>query len=126
MNIKLIPMWGMEGAALASLISYIVYYTLLLIFVEWKLKVTPLSFKELYTLLIIAALFVIDWFVQKYMSRQLISLFNVEIIGQIFDSFIRTVAMSLLGVVAIYKLRISKQINDIIDKVLSLLKLTKK
>ena len=56
----------------------------------------------------------------------LISLFNVEIIGQIFDSFVRTVAMSLLGVVVIYKLRISKQINDIIDKVLSLLKLTKK
>ena len=126
MNIKLIPIWGMEGAALASLISYIVYYTLLLIFVEWKLKVTPLSFKELYTLLIIVALFVIDWFVQKYMSRQLISLFNVEIIGQMLDSFVRTVAMSLLGVVAIYKLRISKQINDIIDNVLSLLKLTKK
>jgi hypothetical protein len=60
------------------------------------------------------------------MSRQLISLFKVEIIGQILDSFVRTVAMSLLGVVVIYKLRISKQINDIIDKMLSLLKLTKK
>ena len=30
MNIKLIPIWGMEGAALASLVSYIVYYTFLL------------------------------------------------------------------------------------------------
>ena len=126
MNIKLIPIWGMEGAAMASLISYLIYYTLLLIFVNWKLKVTPLSYKELYTLLIIVALFVIDWFLQKYMSHQLMSLFKVEMIGQILDSFIRTLVMSLLGIVTIYKLRISKQINDIIDKVLSLLKLTKK
>ncbi len=126
MNIKLIPIWGMEGAALASLISYIVYYTLLLIFVNWKLKVTPLSLKELYTLLIITSLFVIDWILQKYMSRQLISLFNVEIVGQMLDSFVRTLVMSLLGVVIIYKLRISKQINDIIDNVLSSLKLIKK
>ena len=123
MNIKLIPIWGMEGAALASLISYLIYYTLLLMFVNRKLHVTPLSMKEFYTLLIIVALFAIDFLLQKYMSCRLIHLFNVEIIGQITDSLIRTFAMSLLGVVAIYKLCISKQINDIINKFLSFLKL---
>ena len=123
MNIKLIPIWGMEGAALASLISYLIYYTLLLIFVNWKLNVTPLSIKEFYTLLIIVSLFAIDFLMQKYMSCRLIHLFNVEIIGQLTDSGIRTLAMSLLGVVAIYKLNISKQINDIINKFLSFLKL---
>lgn len=123
MNIKLIPIWGMEGAALASLISYLIYYTLLLIFVNWKLNVTPLSIKEFYTLLIIVSLFAIDFLMQKYMSCRLIHLFNVKIIGQLTDSGIRTLAMSLLGVVAIYKLNISKQINDIINKFLSFLKL---
>ena len=123
MNIKLIPIWGMEGAALASLISYLIYYALLLIFVNWKLHVTPLSMKEFYTLLIIVSLFAMDFLLQKYMSFRLIRLFNVEIIGQITDSLIRTFAMSLLGVVAIYKLGISKQINDIINKFLSFLKL---
>ena len=123
MNIKLIPIWGMEGAALASLISYLIYYTLLLIFVNRKLHVTPLSMKEFYTLLIIVALFATDFLLQKYMSCRLINLFNVEIIGQLTDSGIRTLAMSLLGVVAIYKLGISKQINDIINKFLSFLKL---
>ena len=126
MNIKLITIWGMEGAAMASLISYLAYYILLLAFIHWKLKVIPLSFNELYTLLIIVSLFVMDWFLQKYMSHQLISLFNFEIVGQLFDSIIRTLLMLLLGIVAIYKLRISKQVNDIIDKVLSLLKMTKK
>ena len=123
MNIKLIPIWGMEGSALASLISYLIYYTFLLIFINWKLKVTPLSIKEFYTLMIIVSLFVIDWLLQNYISVRLVGLFDVVLVGQILDSVVRTLLMSLLGCVIIYKAGISKQINDIIDKFLSLFKL---
>jgi O-antigen/teichoic acid export membrane protein len=123
MNIKLIPIWGMEGAALASLISYIVYYTSLLTFVNWKIKVSPLSMKELYTVIIILSLFAIDWLLQTYMSKHLISMFGVELIGKILDSVVRTSLLSVLGIVIIYKSKISKQVNDIIDKFLSMLKL---
>ena len=123
MNIKLIPLWGMEGAALASLISYIVYYTFLLTFVNWKIKVSPLSMKELYTLVIILSLFAIDWLLQTYVSEYFISIFNVELIGIILDSVVRTSLLSIIGVVIIYKSKISKQVNDIIDKFLSMLKL---
>ena len=123
MNIKLIPIWGMEGAALASLISYIVYYTFLLTFVNWKIKVSPLSMRELCTVMIILSLFAIDWLLQTYMSKHLISIFNVELIGKILDSAVRTSLLSVLGIVIIYKSKISKQVNDIIDKFLSMLKL---
>ena len=123
MNIKLIPIWGMEGAALASLVSYIVYYAFLLTFVNWKIKVSPLSMRELYTVIIILSLFGIDWLLQTYMSEYLISIFNVELIGKILDSAVRTLLLSVLGIVIIYKSRISKQVNDIIDKFLSMLKL---
>lgn len=123
MNIKLIPIWGMEGAALASLISYIVYYTFLLTFVNWKIKVSPLSMKELYTVIIILSLFAIDWLLQTYMSKHLISMFGVELIGKILDSVVRTSLLSIIGIVIIYKSKISKQVNDIIDKFLSMLKL---
>lgn len=123
MNIKLIPLWGMEGAALASLISYIVYYTFLLTFVNWKIKVSPLSMKELYTLVIILSLFAIDWLLQTYVSEYFISIFNVELFGRILDSVVRTSLLSIIGVVIIYKSKISKQVNDIIDKFLSMLKL---
>ena len=123
MNIKLIPIWGMEGAALASLISYIVYYTFLLTFVNWKIKVSPLSMKELYTVIIILSLFTIDWLLQTYMSKHLISMFDVELIGKILDSVVRTSLLSIIGIVIIYKSKISKQVNDIIDKFLSMLKL---
>ena len=123
MNIKLIPIWGMEGAALASLVSYIVYYTFLLTFVNWKIKVSPLSMRELYTVMIILSLFAIDWLLQTYMSKHLISIFNVELIGKMLDSAVRTLLLSVLGIVIIYKSKISKQVNDIIDKFLSMLKL---
>ena len=123
MNIKLIPLWGMEGAALASLISYIVYYTFLLTFVNWKIKVSPLSMKELYTLVIILSLFAIDWLLQTYVSEYFISIFNVELFGRILDSVVRTSLFSIIGIVIIYKSKISKQVNDIIDKFLSMLKL---
>lgn len=125
MNIKLIPIWGIEGAAIASLISYLIYYTFLLTFVNWRVKVTPFSLKEFYTLLIIVSLFVIDWLLQTYISGYITSLFRILIIGQILDSVLRTSLLAILGIVTIYKLRISKQVNDIIDKFLSLLKLTK-
>ena len=123
MNIKLIPIWGMEGAALASLVSYIVYYIFLLTFVNWKIKVSPLSMRELYTVMIILSLFGIDWLLQTYLSKHLISIFNVELIGKILDSAVRTSLLSVLGIVIIYKSKISKQVNDIIDKFLSMLKL---
>jgi hypothetical protein len=123
MNIKLIPIWGMEGAALASLISYIVYYIFLLTFVSWKIKVSPLSKKELYTLVIILFLFAIDWLLQTYISKYFITIFNVELIGRILDSAVRTSLLSVIGIVIIYKSKISKQVNDIIDKLLSMLKL---
>ena len=123
MNIKLIPLLGMEGAALASLISYIVYYIFLLTFVSWKIKVSPLSMRELYTLLIILSLFAIDWLLQTYISKYIITVFNVELIGIILDSVVRTSFLSIIGIVIIYKSKISKQVNDIIDKLLSMLKL---
>lgn len=124
MNIKLIPIWGMNGAALASLVSYIVYYLFLLTFVKVKVKVNPFSMRELYTFLIIFMLFIMDYLFQKYISNYLISFFDIELIGQILDSIVRTMLFSILGIVTIYKLKISKQVNDIIDKILSLLKLT--
>ena len=123
MNIEFIPIWGMEGAAMASLLSYIVYYMFLLTFVRLRIKVTPFSLNELYTLVIIVSLFVIDWLLRKYISDYVVSLFDINLLGQLLDSVIRTLILSFLGIVTIYKSKISKQVNDIIDKILSFLKL---
>ena len=95
----------------------------LLTFVRLRIKVTPFSLNELYTLVIIVSLFVIDWLLRKYISDYVVSLFDINLLGQLLDSVIRTLILSFLGIVTIYKFRISKQVNDIIDKILSFLKL---
>ena len=79
--------------------------------------------RELYTLLIILSLFAINWLLQTYISKYIITVFNVELIGIILDSVVRTSFLSIIGIVIIYKSKISKQVNDIIDKLLSMLKL---
>lgn len=126
MNITLIPMWGMEGAAMASLISYVVYYALLLMFVNVRIKVNPFSLKEFYTLLIVISLFLIDGFLQRYLSQYILEMFDNKIIGQIIDSVLRTSFLLMIGIFSIYKFNISKQVNDIINKFVSFLTRHKK
>ena len=121
LNIKLIPLYGMEGSAMASLLSYILYYAILLTLVYFKLKISPFSLKHSYTILIISSLFVINWIMRMFISEIVINLFDIKMIGLILDAMIRTLIISFIGLYIIYKTKISQQINDIIDKFLSLL-----
>lgn len=121
LNIKLIPLYGMEGSAMASLFSYIVYYVLLLALVAHKIKVSPFSMRHFYMLVIIISLFIINWLLARYISTSIVSLFKVEMIGLLLDAVIRTSVLSILAVWVIYKMKLSQQINDIIDKFLNFL-----
>lgn len=117
LNIKLIPLWGMDGSAMASLLSYLIYYALLLTFVMVKVKVNPLSVKELYVMIIIIVLFMMNFLLQKYITPFIMSLFNINIIAMFADAFCRTALLCVTGLLAVYKFKISKQVNDIIDKI---------
>ena len=75
-------------------------------------------------ILIILVLFVFDYLFQKYISKYFVAVFSIELFGQVFDSVIRTIILSMIGITAIYKFKISNQVNDIIDKFISLLKRT--
>lgn len=118
LNIKLIPIYGMEGAALASLFSYMIYYLIVLSVLWWKIKVSPFSMKELYVLLIVIALFIMNYIITRFVSGYIISIFNIEILGKIIEAVIRTLILFTIGIIVIYKINISKQVNDIIDKFL--------
>lgn len=108
----------MEGAALASLFSYMIYYLIVLSVLWWKIKVSPFSMKELYVLLIVIALFIMNYIITRFVSDYIISIFNIEILGKIIEAVIRTLILFTIGIIVIYKINISKQVNDIIDKFL--------
>ena len=123
MNNLLIPVLGMTGSAMASLVSYSLYYVLILSVVGWKTKIHPFSWGEMMVVIIISVLFVADYLVVRFVSPSVVALLGGGLLGRAAESVIRTLFFVFTGIAAVYKLKISKQINDLIDILLKKLKL---
>ena len=118
LNNKLIPILGMTGAAWSSIISFSVYYMLLLALIIWKTKISPFSWKEIIVVLIIVLLFVINWISVKYISNPIIYFKYDGMTVKIVEAIVRTGLLVIIGLTMIYYLKVSKQINDIINKLI--------
>lgn len=73
--------------------------------------------------IIISVLFVADYLVVKFVSPSVVALLGGGLLGRAAESVIRTLFFVFTGIAAVYKLNISKQINDLIDILLKKLKL---
>ena len=73
--------------------------------------------------IIISVLFVADYLVVKFVSPSVVALLGGGLLGRAAESVIRTLFFVFTGIAAVYKLKISKQINDLIDILLKKLKL---
>lgn len=118
LNNKLIPIWGMTGAAWSSIISFSIYYLFLLTLIIWKTKISPFSKNEVIVILIIGFLFVINWLSMKYASMWLVGLMGGGIVAKMVEAVVRTGIIVMFGLAVIYKMEISKQINEILKKIL--------
>ena len=58
----LIPIYGIVGAALATLIAVIIYNTIKLLFVFWKMNLFPFTIKTVYSFGIISFVFLLFYF----------------------------------------------------------------
>lgn len=121
-NINFIPVFGMEGAALASLLSYAIYYVLILSLIWFKLKVSPFSVKQITVIFLIIILFAINILMTDTISVWFVELFNASVFGIIFEALLRTVILVFIAVFVIYHLKLSEQINNIIEKALPFIK----
>ena len=120
LNNKLIPIWGMTGAAWSSIISFSVYYLLLLSMIMWKTKITPFSWKELVVVGIILLLFVLNWLSVNCISQSIIDFNECGVVLKIVEAVLRTGILVILGLGIIYKTKISKEINEIINKIVGM------
>jgi len=105
-NLMLIPKYGIVGAAIASLISKFIYNFVKFVFLYKKFRFQPFSYRHI--LLIIIA-------VASYWISTLIPAFS----NYIVDIIIRSSIIFTLFVVPVYFFKISDDINDRIDMVLS-------
>lgn len=117
LNNKLIPIWGMTGAAWSSIISFSVYYLFLLSLIIWKTGISPFSWKEIVVIVIMIILFAINWLSVRYASIWFIGLLGDGIFVKVTEAVLRTGIIVIIGLTIIYYTKISKEINEIINKV---------
>ena len=114
MNRWLIPIWDINGAAMAYTFSYIVYFVLLLAFIKWRIGVMALSIKLLPVALVVMVLFALDlaW------STWLTPLLSGSMFGLCVNAVLKSGLFAVMGMVALYRMKVSKSVNDLIDKAL--------
>ena len=117
-----VPKWDINGGALANLVSYFIYFVLLLVFIKWKIGVMPLSKKLLPVAVVILALFGLNWLWSSALTPLLETLFEKPIFGLTIDALLKTAIFLVLGLIAIYKLKVSQSVNDLIDKGLEMVR----
>jgi O-antigen/teichoic acid export membrane protein len=116
LNAWWVPKWDVNGGALANLVSYAIYFMLLLAFIKWKIGVMPLSKKLLPVALVILVLFMLNWLWTSMLTPLFQRPFETPIIGSSIDAVVKTIVFLALGMTSVYKLKISQSVNDLIDK----------
>ena len=102
LNNYLIPILGMDGAAMSNLVSYAVYYILIVIAVRCTLRTATFAREHAYIILLFAVILILNFLWQRYLPIQSIWL------SSIIRSF---VLLGSAGVVA-WCANLSPEINN--------------
>lgn len=107
-NLLFIPVWGIEGAAIATALTIIAFNLIRYVFVYVKLKIQPFNLKTLLVLLILAFAFLINEFIPFWKNIYL-------------DTIYRSIILAGLIMIPTYFLKISEDINAFLDKHIKLI-----
>jgi O-antigen/teichoic acid export membrane protein len=110
LNTIFIPLYGIEGSAFATLITVMIYNTIKLLFVVFKMKLYPFTNKTLYSLGILAVSFVLFYFWD----------FNFH---PIVNITLKSILITGFYVLINYKLKITAEFNEVVDVLLQKLRL---
>ena len=123
LNAWLVPQYDINGGALANVVSYLIYFILLLAFIKWKIGVNPLSLKLVPVALVVLALFGLNWLWTFALTPWFEGWFAKPIFGLGIDAALKSVVFLVLGMTTVYKLKVSQSVNDLVDKGLGLIHL---
>ena len=122
LNILLIPKIGMDGAAMSQLISYTIYYLLLLILVKSKLDINILSLAHIKVVIILIGLILLNYLCQSFIGPVFYRLPWSDKVAFFTESIVRSLFLLVVSVTVCYKLKISDEINNLIRKALRIKK----
>lgn len=106
LNDILIGIYGINGAALSTLLVVLFFTTLKIIFIKHKLKISPYSTDSLKVILLIMVVFTVF---------QNFKITDNSVVSIIIDSFL----ISVIYTVVIYFMKVSKPINKLIRNILN-------
>ena len=101
LNNLFIPRWGIDGAALATLISQVSYYLLGIIAVRFTLGFRIITRRHLLTIVLLILLFAANWLALRFMPMSNIWL----------SSIVRSLLIILTAWLA-YRWQISPELNE--------------
>ncbi len=107
-NLYLIPIFGMSGAAIATLISYLIFNTARFLILRIGLRLSPFSYRSIRILLFIALVYVAISFVPAFANPWV-------------DLFARSALIGIFCVLSIFILRPSEELMAGLEKYKSLI-----
>ena len=123
LNIKLIGIWGIDGAAAATLFSYGLYFLLLLAFIGWRLRVGVFSAGQLKVLAIMAAGFALNRLWTSCLTPLIATGGTVPMLA---DAVLKTLLLTAAVVAVALAWRVSPTICEMLDGRCKMLKNCKK
>jgi O-antigen/teichoic acid export membrane protein len=124
LNVEFIPKWGINGAALATLLSYFTYFTFLLALTYYKTKVSPFSSKQLAVVGLILGLFLLNFLWNISITPTIMHIHAPQLLLTILDRGLCSLLMACIGGFIIYKFKFSTEIHHLLE--IALNKLRKK
>ncbi len=118
LNVLLIPRYGMNGASLSHLISYLTFYLCLLLVVRVKLNINILSAAQLKVIALVAGLLLLNFGWVRIIAPLFMKLPFSITANAIVDATVKSVFLMLVTVVVCYFWHISEDINRLIRKML--------
>ena len=118
-NLYFIPMLGITGASLAMFLSYLVYIAALLVFLQGKLKVCPLSYNQLKILAVVAWMILLSWAWKHTLTPWIFNLNLQAVVTLVMDAAGKTFVALGSGLVLVYVLHISEEVNSLARKYLA-------
>ncbi len=105
LNILFIPMWGIDGAAIASMISFFIYNTIKIWFVKFKFKIHPFSVKTIYVSIVLSV-FLIAFYFWNFPFHPMLNI------------VLKSAIIGILYLTTIHKLSLSDDVSNLLKRFL--------
>lgn len=118
LNVLLIPRFGMNGAAMSHLLSYLTFYLCLLFIVRLKMNINILSMAQLKVLVLVAGLLLLNFGWAKSVAPLFMKLPFSMTVNAIVDAVVKSTVLLVVSAGVCYFWSISEEVNRLLRKML--------